>query len=179
MKVNFLHTFAVHTAFRLRDEAVHAEHIVPHALRQRAGAHDRFNIRHRVVMMVLMVMLVFALFLTVHHHAQVRARDAALDRPLGAKFHTRQPQPVQLGDKRAAVVQQLQKRRRQHIARRAHRAVQIECFHRVSSRFACIWLMRLARKPAPKPLSMFTTDTPLAHELSIASSAATPPNDAP
>ena len=177
MKVNFLHTFAVHAAFRLRDEAVHAEHIVPHALRQRAGAHDRFNIRHRVVMMVFVRML-FALFLTVHGHAQVRARDAALDRPLGAKFHARQPQRVQLGNKSVAVVQQLQQRRRQHIARRAHRAVQIECFHRVSSRF-CIWLMRLARKPAPKPLSMFTTDTPLAHELSIASSAATPPNDAP
>ena len=39
--------------------------------------------------------------------------------------------------------------------------------------------MRLARKPAPKPLSMFTTLTPLAQELSIASSAAIPPKLAP
>ena len=35
-----------------------------------------------------------------------------------------------------------------------------------------------ARYPAPKPLSMFTTDTPLAQELSILSSAATPPKAA-
>ena len=32
---------------------------------------------------------------------------------------------------------------------------------------------------APKPLSMRTTAMPDAHEFSIASSAATPPNDAP
>ena len=40
-------------------------------------------------------------------------------------------------------------------------------------------LIMLARYPAPKPLSMFTTLIPLAQELSIASRAATPPNDAP
>lgn len=42
-----------------------------------------------------------------------------------------------------------------------------------------MWLIMLARYPAPKPLSMFTTLTPLAQELSIASKAATPPNEAP
>ena len=42
-----------------------------------------------------------------------------------------------------------------------------------------IWLMRLARNPAPKPLSIFTTETPLAQELSMDSSADTPPKDAP
>ena len=45
--------------------------------------------------------------------------------------------------------------------------------------FAFRWLMDDAWKPAPKPLSMFTTDTPEAHEFSMASSAATPPNEAP
>ena len=40
-------------------------------------------------------------------------------------------------------------------------------------------MIRLARTPAPKPLSMFTTLTPLAQELSMDKSAATPPKDAP
>ena len=40
-------------------------------------------------------------------------------------------------------------------------------------------LIRLAMYPAPNPLSMLTTLTQLAHELSIASNAATPPKDAP
>jgi hypothetical protein len=39
--------------------------------------------------------------------------------------------------------------------------------------------MRAAIVPAPKPSSMFTHATPAAHEESIASSAVTPPNDAP
>jgi hypothetical protein len=38
---------------------------------------------------------------------------------------------------------------------------------------------RAENTPAPKPLSMLTTVTPGAHELSIASSAANPPNELP
>ena len=41
------------------------------------------------------------------------------------------------------------------------------------------WLIRDAAAAAPNPLSMFTTVTPDAQELSIASSADTPPNAAP
>ena len=40
-------------------------------------------------------------------------------------------------------------------------------------------LISVAAKAAPKPLSMLTTVTPLAHELSIPSNAATPPNAVP
>ena len=39
--------------------------------------------------------------------------------------------------------------------------------------------MRAAIVPAPKPSSMFTQATPAAHDESIASSAVTPPNEAP
>ncbi len=39
--------------------------------------------------------------------------------------------------------------------------------------------IRAAIVPAPNPSSMFTTATPAAHEVSIASSALTPPNAAP
>src|SRR2546430_15311736 len=41
------------------------------------------------------------------------------------------------------------------------------------------WLIWLAWCAAPYPLSMLTTDTPGAQELSIARSAAIPPKDAP
>ena len=44
---------------------------------------------------------------------------------------------------------------------------------------AALRATRAANTPAPNPLSMLTTVTPGAHELSIASSAASPPNDAP
>jgi hypothetical protein len=37
----------------------------------------------------------------------------------------------------------------------------------------------VAAYAAPNPLSIFTTTTPGAHELSIPNSAAIPPNDAP
>jgi hypothetical protein len=40
-------------------------------------------------------------------------------------------------------------------------------------------LIRWARQAAPKPLSMFTTPTPAAHEFSIAKSAEMPPKLAP
>ena len=42
-----------------------------------------------------------------------------------------------------------------------------------------MWLIMLAMYPAPKPLSMFTTETPLAQEFSMESSAAMPFRDAP
>src|SRR5437867_292791 len=41
------------------------------------------------------------------------------------------------------------------------------------------WLISDAWQAAPYPLSMLTTDTPGAHELSIARSAVSPPNDVP
>ena len=59
----------------------------------------------------------------------------------------------------------------EHVAGRAHRAVEVEGLHE--------WFMREARTAAPNPLSMLTTPTPAAQELSIARSAATPLNDAP
>ncbi len=48
-----------------------------------------------------------------------------------------------------------------------------------TSRGAARRATRAANTPAPKPLSMFTTVTPGAHEFSMPSSAATPPKEAP
>ena len=70
-------------------------------------------------------------------------------------------------DLRAGVEQ----RAEQHVARDAADAVDVEGPHRRAILAAIV--------PAPKPSSMFTTATPAAHEVSIASSAVTPPNAAP
>ena len=105
-----------------------------------------------------------------HVHAQ-RADPAALDR-LGAQAHRPRDDGVdgglQVRQRRACVDQ----RAEQHVAADAGRAVQ-PADHRCAPR-----AMRAARTPAPKPLSMLTTPTPGAQPLSIASSAATPPNEA-
>lgn len=72
--------------------------------------------------------------------------------------------------------QEIQQRCGQHVARSAHIAFQVQCFH---ASLAPIWLIMLARYPAPNPLSMFTTLTPLAQELSMDKSADKPLKLAP
>ena len=63
------------------------------------------------------------------------------------------------------------------VCRRAHRAPPSSAF--VASSLAGGRLMRVAKTAAPNPLSMLTTPIPPAHELSMVSSAETPPKFAP
>ena len=130
-----------------------------------------------VVMLMVMVMLVVVLTLcvAVHRHDDVSAGDAALFRLFPVIGHAGNPQAVEPLHKLLRLGQQLQQGRRQHIPGSAHAAIQIQGPHF----FTSMWLIMLARYPAPKPLSMFTTDTPLAQEFSIDSRADTPPKDAP
>ena len=78
-----------------------------------------------VLMCMLVVMVLMALFLAVDEDVDVRPRHAALDRRLRLHFNARQAQRIHVAQKCVPVRQQLQQRRHQHIARRAHRAVQI------------------------------------------------------
>ena len=99
------------------------------------------GMRVRMVMLVHMAMVMVVhmrmagaavdalLLLAVHGHRQVRAADAALLRRLPAERHPRNAQPVQLLYEGIGVGQQLEQRAGQHIARRAHAAVQIQYFH--------------------------------------------------
>ena len=70
--------------------------------------------------------------------------------------------------------------RHRHVARDPGRRVEM---HMQSAQgMFHVWRTRLsmdASRPPPKPLSMLTTATPEAQELSMVSSAATPPNEAP
>ena len=133
-----------------------------------------------VVMMVVVVVVVghvvAELLLAIHGHSHMGAGDAALFGALALHAHAGQAQGVHAGGEGVGVGHEFGEGGHQHIAGGAHAAFDVERFH---GSIPFIWLMRLARKPAPKPLSMFTTLMPLAQELSMDSSAESPPKLAP
>ena len=133
-----------------------------------------------MLMSVVMAVVVVALLLhAVHGDGDMSPGDAALHGGGAGHPNARQPQAVELPEKGRRVRQQLQQRGGEHIAGGAHAAVQIQSLQGAFLLFTSIWLIMLARYPAPKPLSMFTTDTPLAQELSIDSRADRPWKEAP
>ena len=163
VEVDLLHRHAVRAALRLGNQAVDREDIVLHLLRQvQVPAHDMLNIVQAavlvmvvlavvVVMLVRMLMVVFMLVMMAEHllgllfavdsHRHVRAADAAFDRVLADVLHAGDPQRVQFLYKALRIGQQLQQSRRQHVARRAHAAVEIKRSHFVPP----MWLIMLAR----------------------------------
>ena len=109
-----------------------------------------------------------------------RCVDVDLGRADAGAHHVAAPQHDRLdADRVDGVLQQLERhlrvdqRAEQHVAAGAGGAVE-PADHRPDRRAT-----RAAKTPAPKPLSMFTTATPGAQALSIASSAASPPKEAP
>ena len=172
---------AVGLGLRLGNQPVGSLCILTDRLRQGEAVDESVNLcRSAVMMMVVVVMMVavmvMPLLLTVDAHRHMNAGDApARDR---LRFHCHAGhQTVHDMQKVFLFFVQFKQRTHQHIACRAHGALPIQRPHVSSTPF--IWLIRLARNPAPKPLSIFTTLIPLAQELSIASSAATPPRLAP
>ena len=135
-----------------------------------------------VFMIVFMVMMVveehlLSLFHAVHENGHMRARDPAFHGGLRLKAHPGNAQGIDSADEFRPLFfsEQFQQRRRQHVAGSTHPAVQIDSPHS----FVSIWLIMDARYPAPNPLSILTTETPLAQELSIERSAERPLNEAP
>ena len=136
-----------------------------------------------VMMLMVMIMLVFVhilgnLFLPVHAHRHMRSLNTAPRNRLRPHRYAVQSERVHLFHVRRAlpVIQQLVQRRVQHVTRGTHAAIDIQTLH---DPLPPVWLIIDARYPAPKPLSILTTETPDAQELSIDSSADNPPNDAP
>ena len=141
-----------------------------------------------VVMFVVMVMFMVvavsggmdqatvALLLTVDHHTHVGAGDTLAADAL--RLHRETGDQAVHGVQELLLLRvQLVESAHEHIPCRPHGALQVQGFHASSTPF--IWLIREARKPAPKPLSMFTTLIPLAQEFSMAKRAASPPRLAP
>ena len=90
-----------------------------------------------MVMMLTMPVVVHGLGLlhAVHLHRHVGAPDAAAGHRFITVDHAGDADGVQLRQRPGLIRHQLQQRRRQHIACRAHGAVQIQCFHGVPSLF--------------------------------------------
>ncbi len=128
-----------------------------------------------IVMRMIMPVHLLALLDTVHLHGDVSADDAAFYGRVLRVDDIRNPDLVERINKEILVRQQFQKSSGQHIAGSAHSAFQKKSLHFATS----IWLIMFARYPAPKPLSMFTTETPLAQEFSMDKRADSPWKDAP
>ena len=111
------------------------------------------------------------------HHAHAPRGDRVAADAAHLEVESRHPEARQGRAHRALVGAGVQQRAQQHVAREAGDGVHVEePGHRAPPAARA---MRAAIVPAPKPSSMFTTATPAAQEVSIASSADTPPNEAP
>jgi len=115
------------------------------------------------------------LFLAVYGNLHPHASDPAAFRGEPPRAHPGDAQGVQLRGEPLWVRQKTGQRGHQHVPRGAHAALKIQRFHLIPS----MRLIMLAKYPAPKPLSIFTTLTPLAQEFSMDSSAESPPKLAP
>ena len=81
-----------------------------------------------MVLVVMVVVVMVALLLTVDHHTHMGTGDALAGDTLRAHLHTGN-EAVHLCQKRLFLLQQLIERRHQHIACRAHGALQVQCSH--------------------------------------------------
>ncbi len=136
------------------------------------------NLRVIPMFVMMPVMVVLVVVGAVHDESRARKRPApplleAHLQPVHAHF--RDGVAHHLGGN-ASVHQ----RRHRHVARDPGRRVEMHMqsaqsmLHDGRTR-----LSMEASRPAPNPLSMLTTATPVAQELSMVSKAATPPNEAP
>ena len=124
-----------------------------------------------VVIVVMMMMLLVAVFAG-YDEARIRRRDAALDHALRRERPAVGDDAAQRAFQRVAVEPRVEERRQQHVAGGAADHVDVRDPH-AGTTILC------ASAAAPKPLSMFTTPIPGAHDVSMPSSAASPSNAAP
>lgn len=139
VEVNVLHWYAMDPTLRLGNAVIHRQNIPPHRLRQlQMVLHQVADVMEIPVLMampmvVMAVGVLLPFLLTRHGDCQMRAGDAAFHAFLQGKAHPGQPQTTKRLHKRRRVRQQLQQGRRQHVPRRTHAAVQIQCLHRFAS----------------------------------------------
>ncbi len=147
-----------------------------HRRGQGEGADDREDVGEAAMAVMARSLRSVTFFYAVEGDGHMGPEDALVLGRDGPDPDAGQGQVVHRREEALRVGRKLVERGHQHVARRAAGEVEIEYAH---ARASPTWLIMLARQPAPKPLSMLTTLTPLAHELSIESRAASPPNDAP
>src|SRR5437899_8252527 len=124
-----------------------------------------------VFMLVLMLMILLQMDVELHS-LNIRLLLSSRMQVVALQLEFAQL-PLQLFE----VDAQIEHRANEHVAADAAENIQVNSLHFSSpAASALIWL---AAKPAPNPLLMFTTVSPLLQLLSIASNAVNPPRCAP
>jgi hypothetical protein len=138
-----------------------------------------------VVMVVDIAVSIATLFLRVvmicggwfgNVYFKLRPGDSLFASPCNVQVPAADVQRAQLPFEFGHVHTQNQHRAKEHVAADSAAQIKVKRFHFFITARALIWL---AAYPAPNPLSMFTTVTPLAQLFSIVNSAAIPPKLAP
>jgi hypothetical protein len=129
---------------------------------------------------VLLLVGVFAGVLGAGMNIELDALDLAAFGAMGVEMVAVQGKFRQFQFHLAEFHAQIQHGPHEHVSADAAENIQIQCFQsfdlRADDASSLIWL---AAYPAPKPLSILTTVTPLPQLLSMASKAANPPKLAP
>ena len=124
-----------------------------------------------IMIMVMMVVVFRDFLLAVDADGEMGRGDAAAGDGTAFVGDAGDARGIEAGESGVGVGMEFEEGGGQHVAGSTGGAVDMETFHV----FLPAWLMRWARTPAPKPLSMLTTATPAAHELSMARRAERPP----
>ena len=170
---------AVHGAFGLGEHGEHVERHPAHRLGevgfgQQLADHLRRPVRVMVVMHVVVRVHMVGVGVgvgVVHDDVGPRRGNAAALHPFERERVAIDAQTGQSGRDLVAVCAGVDERAEEHVAGHPGRALDVgDPRHDI---------IRATAQAAPKPLSMPTTVTPLAHDESIASSAVTPSSDVP
>jgi len=130
-----------------------------------------------VTVTVLMFMLVrVVVMVIVQMNIELRSGDGGLLSASDVKMVAPYSQLLEPLLEVVRIHPQINQRANEHVAADAAENIKVKRFHDLFAASALIWL---AAYPAPKPLSMFTTVTPLPQLFNIPSRAATPPKLAP
>ena len=151
----------VHPAFGLREPPENPFRRLLYGIGEGGAADHLQDLLQAPVMLVMGV---------VEDHTDVRCLDVSGDLPADLDSVAAHAEGGEILPEPLRVRPCADERPERHVAADTRETVEIGDFHRFT---------RCAKYPAPKPLSMFMTATPAAQELSIASSAASPPKLAP
>ena len=160
MEMHLFRRAAVHPAFGLGEPPEDASRRLLHRVRERCGVDDFQDVLQTPVMGMDFI----------EDNADVRRIDVSGDLPADLDFVSTDAEAGELIPEPLGVRPCADERPERHVAADSRKAVEIGNLHRFT---IC------AKYPAPKPLSIFMTATPAAHEFNIASSAASPPKLAP
>ena len=141
VEVDLADRYTVDMAFCLGNDIIHRKDLLAHLGGDPGMLHDMGDVGHAAVVVMVVMIVVVIFFVSVNQNTDVAAGNAAFYAFFNAERHSGNPKTVQFGKGLFPVFCQFQQCGGEHIAGSAHAAVDIECFHRLTS----MWLIMLAR----------------------------------